>query len=82
MESTAFLSPNPATINEVQPVTPIIVIKNLFLYLKTFLAVTFCVKFKCFQINGIFSKNTLLPGFGAFGLIKFAGVDANVFAQE
>ena len=66
----------------VEPATPIIVIKNLFLYLNILRAVTFLVKFNLDQINGIFSKNTLLPGFGAFGLIKLAGVPFNALLHE
>ena len=37
----ASLIPKPVNIRAVHPITPIIVIKNLFLYLKIFLAVTF-----------------------------------------
>ena len=29
----------------------------------------------------ILSKNTLFPAFGAFGLIKFEGIDINSFLQ-
>ena len=39
-----------------------------------FRTVTFWLNFKCFHINGIFSKRTLFPGFGAFGLISSEGV--------
>src|SRR5699024_5644871 len=71
----------PAIISDVHPQTPMIVIKNLFLYLNTFLAVTFAVKLNFFHINVIFSNNTLLPGFGDFGLISVAGLCLNTFAH-
>jgi hypothetical protein len=47
--------------------------RNRFLYLKIFLAVTFAKKFSLFQINGMRSKIILLPERGAFGRIKSAG---------
>ena len=56
-----------------------IVIKNLFLYRKTFLIVTLCEKDRRFQIQGILSKSTLFPATGATGLNKLAGDSFNVF---
>ena len=40
---------------------------------------TFCEKFNLFHIKGIFSKITLFPFLGAFGLINVAGVCTNSF---
>ena len=45
----------------------------LFLYLNTFLTVTLLEKLSLFQIHLIFSKNTLFPFLGAFGLINWDG---------
>ena len=72
MDIESFI-PNPVNIKEVQPKIPIIVIKNLFLYLNIFLIVTFCEKFSLFHINFTRSNKTLFPSFGAFGLNRFAG---------
>ena len=67
---TESLIPNPVTNSAVHPDIPIIVVIDLFLYLKMFLVVTLFEKLKCFQINGIFYKRIFLPFFGAFGLIN------------
>ena len=74
--------PKPVTISDVHPDIPIIVIKNLFLYLNIFLTVTLWLKFKCFHINGILSNKTLFPAFGALGLISVAGVSFNSLIAE
>ena len=77
----AFLIPKPAIINDVQPATPITVIKNFFLYLNKFLAVTLFVNFILFHINVIFSNSILLPGVGAFGNISVAGFSISSLMQ-
>ena len=58
---------------------PITVMKNLRRFLKRFLTVTFERKLSLFQIAGIFSRNTLRPGLGAFGRIRVAGCDIRSF---
>ena len=73
MDTTFFmesLTPKPVTKRAVHPQIPTIIIKNLFLYLKTFLMETFCRNFSLFQINVIFSRNILLPEDGALGLMS------------
>ena len=76
---TESFTPKPVKIKAVQPKIPIIVIKNLFLYLNIFLTVTLWLKFSLFQINGIFSIITLFPPLGALGLISTEGVLTSSF---
>ena len=74
--------PKPVSSSAVQPLIPIIIIKKRFLYLNTFLTLTFLRNFSLFHINGICSRNTLLPGFGALGLIRLAAVSESSYLQE
>ena len=67
----------PAYIRAHPPATPTTVIKNLFLYLKMFLAVTFEEKFNLFHIKPICSRNIFFPFFGDLGLIRDAGTSLN-----
>ena len=67
------LSPKPVSSRAVQPATPNAVIRNRRLLRKILRTVTLEVKFKCFQINGIFSSSTRLPALGARGRISCAG---------
>ena len=60
------------------PAIPSIVIINFFLYLNTFLIVTLFENFNLFHINGTFSKRTLFPTLGLFGLNSSEGTSFNV----
>ena len=64
----------------IDPATATTVIMNLFLYLKTFLAVDLYLKDNLFHINGIFSIITFLPDAGDFGLRRSAGVSPAVLS--
>ena len=70
---TESLRPKAVSKRAVEPLIPTTVINNLFLYLNTFLNVTLFENFNFFHIEVIRSNKTLLPGFGDFGLISFAG---------
>ncbi|MNI81606.1 hypothetical protein D3C73_1382390 [compost metagenome] len=60
---------------------PIIVIKNLFLYLSIFLAVTLLVKDILPHIKPTRSNSILFPALGVLGLISTAGTAINSLAQ-
>ena len=77
----ASFNPNAVSIRAVQPPMLITVMKNLLLYLKRFLKVTLLLNEKCFQMGVIFSSSILLPFFGGFGRISFAGYSRSSFAQ-
>ena len=75
--ATLFLIPKPARISAVHPAIPITVIKNRFLYLRIFRAVTLPVKDILFQMKPIRSSMTFLPFFGDFGRSSIAGSSVN-----
>ena len=69
--------PKPVTKSAVQPLIPITIIKNLFLYLNRFLAETLSRNFIRFHINEILSSTIRLPAVGALGRIRDAAISFN-----
>ena len=55
---------------------------NLFIYRNTFLAVDLYLNESLFQMNGIFSIITFLPGTGERGFKSSAGVSSDVLSPE